>query len=73
MTYTLIIALNLSLSILAILVVAGCTAVAHTLRAEAPLDAGWDDWNAPLSLELAVQHGSPEQVEPEPAPYAVAA
>jgi hypothetical protein len=56
MTFTVFIALNLSLSILAMLVVYGCLLLAHRLPDESRLDADWRDWGHPLPVALVVDH-----------------
>ena len=55
MTLTLIIALNLSLSILATLVVYGCLYLAHRLPNEPRLDSDWRDWGHSLPVALVAQ------------------
>jgi hypothetical protein len=71
MTFTLIIALNLSLSILAMLVVYGCLYLAHRLPDEPGLDADWRDWGHPLPVALIAQDTN--LADSESATYAAAA
>lgn len=52
MTFTLLIVLNLGLSILAMLVVYGCVLLAHRLPDEPVLNADWRDWGHPLPVAL---------------------
>ena len=59
MTFPLFIALNLSLSILAVLVVYGCLILAHRLPDEPRLDADWRDWGHPLPVALVADHDNP--------------
>jgi len=56
MTLTLIIALNLSLSILAILVVYGCLYLTHRLPDEPRLDSDWRDWGHSLPVALVADN-----------------
>lgn len=53
MTYTLLIALNLALSILAMLIVAGCVALTARLRTTPAHHADANVWADPLPLWLA--------------------
>ena len=55
MTFTLIITLNLILSILAVLVVYGCLHLAYRLPDEPRLDADWRDWGEPLPVALVAR------------------
>ena len=68
MTFTQLIALNLSLSILAGAVVYGCVLLAHRLSDRPALDADWHAWGHPLPVALVT--GNPTTVR---AVYAAAA
>lgn len=59
MTFTLIIALNLSLSILAVAVLYGCLLLAHRLPDGPALDADWHDWGHPLPVALVARDPAP--------------
>jgi hypothetical protein len=56
MTFALFLTLNLSLSIIAMLRVAGCVLIAHRLSDKLPVDAGWCDWGNALPVALVAQY-----------------
>lgn len=72
MTYTLMITLNLILSLIVILGIAGCVHLAYRLPAEPDVDADWRDWGEPLPVALAAEADVPSN-QPQPASQLAAA
>ena len=72
MTLAYLITLNLILSLVAILGVAGFVSLAARLRSRAPLDTDWRMWADPLPLSL-LEGERPASLAPERPAYREAA